>query len=136
MTGPTIIPGHDGGAVRPPAPARVMVLPDEPELGPQRQCIDCLEWWPDDRAFYVAWAHWHSPRCIACHQERRAASRARARSQAAARAAEREARRRRGGEVRRERARSLHDAGVPVAIVAATLRINLRTAYKWLRRSA
>ena len=52
-----------------PLPA-VMVLPDEPELGQQRRCVDCGSWWPDDPEFYVIWSHWRSQRCRACHEER------------------------------------------------------------------
>lgn len=51
--------------------AAVMVLPDEPELGPQRRCVDCQAWWPDDAEFFVVWSHWRSPRCRACHEEQK-----------------------------------------------------------------
>ena len=32
--------------------ARTAVLPDEPELGEQRYCRSCDEWWPNDAEFF------------------------------------------------------------------------------------
>ena len=110
----------------------VMVLPHEPELGPQRQCVDCLEWWPLDAEFFVIWAHWTSPRCRACHIARRDAAEAAERRLRATRAAERAARRASEAQERRERALRLRAAGLPAAIVARTLRVNQRTVHKWL----
>lgn len=46
------------------------VIGSERELGKQRRCGDCGQWWPDDNEFFIVWAHWKSPRCRACHKER------------------------------------------------------------------
>lgn len=111
------------------------ILPDEPELGPQRQCSDCGQWWPDDDPdFWPVWSHWKSPRCRACHVEhRRAVERARMRASRAA--APRSTLRTRQRELR-DRAAGLLSAGLPVPIVAATLRVHVRTVQKWVARAA
>ena len=62
----------------------VAIVPGEQELGPQRLCPDCREWWPADGQFFAEWAHWSSPRCRACQAAREAAADLRRRLEAAA----------------------------------------------------
>lgn len=45
----------------------IAVLPNEIELGRQRYCAHCREWWPDDEEFFIDWAHWSSRVCRACY---------------------------------------------------------------------
>lgn len=66
----------------------VAIVPAEPELGPQRLCPDCREWWPADTEFFAVWAHWSSPRCRACQAAREALSALRRRLEAATAARE------------------------------------------------
>lgn len=52
----------------------VAIVTGEEELGPQRLCLDCQTWWPDDGEFFVRWEHWEADVCRACLKARRAAS--------------------------------------------------------------
>jgi hypothetical protein len=51
----------------------VVIVPHEPELGDQKQCSHCHEWWPADGEFYYGNRRtadgWHSW-CKACFRER------------------------------------------------------------------
>lgn len=44
----------------------------ETEIGPERRCTACLDWWPEDAEFFqVIRAVYFSRRCLACINERR-----------------------------------------------------------------
>ena len=48
---------------------RTAILPDEPELGEQRYCKGCGEWWPHDEEFFgvtVTREGWRRTWCRAC----------------------------------------------------------------------
>lgn len=51
-----------------------MIRPDEPELGEQRQCVLCREWWPEAEEFYAPNSsegrRYLSRRCRACDRDR------------------------------------------------------------------
>lgn len=46
-----------------------MVRPDEPELGPQRFCRRCAEWWPFTAEFWQAIRGGTTWACRACVRE-------------------------------------------------------------------
>jgi hypothetical protein len=55
----------------------------EPEIGTQRQCRTCREYWPLDPEFYHRKAGKFHPDCKACRSEQRAAQYAGRREEAA-----------------------------------------------------
>lgn len=78
----------------PEPPGLVLVVPGEEELGRQRLCPGCNEWWPWDREFWRIGPRpergpWPQQKCHACHaeKEQRRARERRALERAAATAA-------------------------------------------------
>lgn len=66
----------------------IVIVPGEPELGPQRFCLYCRSWWPDAPEFFAVWGDWQHQRCRACEKARRAAAELRRRLDAEAAARE------------------------------------------------